>query len=146
MWVGCAALVCVAYFALLVYAMFTDGGLGGPLALPFFVVVAALFGMAVSVCVCLPATAFAELVRRWRRWRLVWEVPLFGFPLGAFVVLLACLNREWADVPQPDTLWAVIAGSLFVLLLFYWCALQLVELAYWLLGRAWRAFTWRLGD
>lgn len=144
MWVGCAALVCVAYFALLVYAMFTDGGLGGPLALPFFVVVAALFGMAVSVCVCLPATAFAELVRRWRRWRLVWEIPLAVLPLGALVVCLAYLIRTRVEDPPTDLFWAVLGGIVVVLLLVHWCTLQLVELAFWLLGRAWRAFTWRL--
>lgn len=143
-WVGLVALIIAAYFALFVYAMFTNGGLGSPLALPFFALVAALFGIAVSVCVCIPATVFAEFVRRWRRWRLPWEVPLVVLPLGALVVFFAYLNRTRADHPQPDVFWGVLGASLGVLLLVYWCALQLVELAFWLLGRAWRAFTWRL--
>lgn len=145
-WVGCAAFTCVAYFALFVYAMFTNEGLGGPLALPFFVLVAALFGIVVCVCVCIPATVFAEVVRRWRRWRLPWEVPLVVLPLGALVVFFAYLNRTRAEEPQPDVFWAVLGGILGVLLLAYWCALQTVELAFWLLGRVWRAVTWRLDE
>ena len=145
-WTGCAASIVATFFVLFVVAMFTNGGLGSPLALPFFVLVAALFGIATSVFVCFPATAFAELVRRSRRARLVWEVPLATLALGALVVLFACLNRALADRPWPDTFWAVIGGIFAVLLAVYWCALQAVELAFWLLGRAWRAVTWRLDD
>lgn len=145
-WVGCAALIVVAYFALFVHALFPDGGLGSPLALPFFVLVAALFGIAVCVCICFPATVFAEALRRWRRWRLPWEIPLVVLPLVSLVVLFAYLNRTRADPPQPDVFWSAFGATLGVLLLAYWCALQSVELAFWLVGRVWRAVMWPLDE
>jgi hypothetical protein len=143
-WIGCAALTFAAYFVLFVYAMFTNGPLGSPLALPIFVLVAALFGIAVCVCVCIPATVFAEVVRRWRRWWRVWDLPLVVLVLVALVALGVYLNRALAVHPQPDEFWAVIGGILFVLLAVYWCSLQAVDLAFWFAGCVWRAFTWRL--
>ena len=88
----------------------------------------------------------SALVRRWRHWRRGWEVPLAVLPLCAFVVGLAHLSRPRLESPPSGVVWVAFGSSIVVLLLVYWCALQFVELAFWLVGRAWRAVTWRLDE
>jgi hypothetical protein len=70
----------LAYLALLLWAVVTGAGLGGPLAIFLFVIVAGLYGAMITVLVTLPAVAIGEFVgRRAGRW---WLAPVAALAVG----------------------------------------------------------------
>lgn len=74
----------VTYLGLLVYAAVTDADLGGPLAGPMLVLLAAAAGVAAVPLVLVPAVGAGEFAARRRRW------PVKGLiALGTAAALLA---------------------------------------------------------
>jgi hypothetical protein len=108
-WVLYPVMAALAYVALFVVAAVTDADLGGPLAGPFMILIAALVGIPLTVAVLLPCVAAGELVARRTRWR---YAPLAT--LGGFTVVLAAAAIGFDSVPV-----AVLGGlSLIPLVAF----------------------------
>lgn len=129
------AFAAIAYLLLLVVAIATGAGVGGPLALPF-AVFGALLGAAASwLLVLLPAVCVARLAfrRRTRRWLLQ---PLVASVVVAAASALGAL--AWATaVSQPThalVAWLVLCALQLPLLGVYWLAVSGTEwlLASWL--------------
>jgi hypothetical protein len=125
---GAVALTTALYFALLVGAAVAGVPLGGPLVLPFLMLLALVAGVAAVGFVLFPVTALAEWI--FTRYRLPWAVqlPLATAFLSAYVVSIS----PWVAVSRGVPLSAapVWAGLAFVLLLIplgiYWWTAQSV--------------------
>jgi hypothetical protein len=117
----------VAYFALLLWSMFTDGGLGGPLAYPagllFFFVAATV----ASLVLLFPSTALAEWFARRHAFPILAQIPI-----SVAILALLCFGivTLTAAVGAPSSFQGVSIGFgiLFIAHLlplgFYWWAAQ----------------------
>jgi hypothetical protein len=98
------------YVLLLVAAAVFDQDLGGPLAGPLMVLLAALVGICVTTLVTFPALAIGELIARRTRW--VAALPVVA--LAAVVLLAAYVWGLGIAAQSPVTdiavIWAVIAA------------------------------------
>ncbi|MEA2337276.1 MAG: hypothetical protein QOE82_1283 [Thermoanaerobaculia bacterium] len=126
----CAAclLWTVTYAVLILWAIVTNGGLGGPLAYPAGLFVIVLVAAAAAIALFFPATAAAELIGR------RWKVPFLAqIPVTVGVLAVLCLpaaigvERFWSQAPSPRSV-ATLAVWLFGLSLlpvgFYWWVAQ----------------------
>lgn len=126
--VGTVALTAVLYFVLLAGAAVAGEPLGGPLALPFLVLLALVTsGLAVAL-VLLPTTALSEWICR--KYRLPWavQIPAATAFLGLHLLLLSLLIGALRGTPGASV--TLQAGVLFGLLLVplgaYWWTVQAV--------------------
>lgn len=118
----------VVYFALLLWAVFSGGGIGGPLAFPaglLFVLVAATLAV---LSLFLPATALAELVARRRGFPILVQIPIsvaFLAVLSFIVVGTVMTVRSGTTTPKD---FLIASGLLFVIHLLplglYWWVAQ----------------------
>lgn len=141
--IGAALAWTLTYFGLLLWAVLTDGGIGGPLAYPAGLV----FMVAASALCCLvlllPSTVLAEGITRWFGFSTWVQIPVSTGLLVAFsfvsVLVIAAAGVELSPLGVP-----VWAGILFLLMLVplgvYWWSLQAVPLVVSLARRIRRAF------
>jgi hypothetical protein len=134
---ACAAWT-VTYFALLLWAVLTGGGLGGPLAYPAGLLFALVAMAAAGLVLLLPATALAEWVARRRGFPVLAQIPV---SVGILALLcLAVVGLVSAGGFQPTLRGASIGfGTLFLALLLplglYWWTAQSIPLLASLLAR-----------
>lgn len=120
--VACA-LWSVTYAALLVWAVLSGGGLGGPLAYPGGLVLVAL-GTVMLCCGLLgPATGVAEWLVRRRRLPILVGIPASVGALVALCTLAVAAGsvaRVFGSVPAAAVALAALVLSLLLPLGFYW--------------------------
>ena len=131
---GSIAVSAASYFALLTWAVLADQPLGGPLAFPFLLLLAAGASLAAIVVALFPVTALTEWKCRGRNLRIVWQIPIAIAVMGTWALLLAAI----ASVSRASLAsTATVAGVVFLLLLvplgIYWWSLQCAD---WILGVA----------
>lgn len=123
--VTACALWTLCYLALLLWAIITNEGLGGPLAYPAGLLAFFLLSLAMSVCLYFPSTAIAAgLAKKFQR-SFVWQIAIC---IGIFALLhliAVLVIRENPTVPLSERL--LIGGTLFLLNLiplglYWWCA------------------------
>lgn len=123
---GSVAVSAVAYFGLLAWAIVTGSGIGGPLALPFLMLLAFLASFAAAAFVILPATlctsVVCEVVLGWPR---VLQIPIACALCFSQVLLLSTLIALAlrADVLPALEIGAVVGLLLLVPLGVYWWVL-----------------------
>ena len=78
----------VTYFALLVWAAVSGGGLGSPAAYPLGLLLALVGGTVVSLTLFLPATALAEWIAKRRRLPIFVQIPISIAILAALCLLV----------------------------------------------------------
>lgn len=78
----------VTYFALLVWAAVSGGGLGSPAAYPLGLLLALVGGTVVSLTLFLPATALAEWIAKRRRLPILVQIPISIAILAALCLLV----------------------------------------------------------
>jgi hypothetical protein len=121
------ALWTVTYLALLLWAIFTDSGIGGPLAYPAGLLFFLLASTAAGLALFLPSTALAEWFARRQGFPILAQIPLSVAALA--VLCLAVVGITSAVRAQP-TLYGVSVGfsvlffALLVPLGLYWWAAQ----------------------
>jgi hypothetical protein len=128
----------VAYFALLVWAMFTDGGIGGPLAYPagllFFVVATT----AASLLLLFPSTALAEWFARRCGFPILAQIPVSVVALAVLCLVTVSIASAVGSQPTFQGV-SIGCGLLFLALLvplgLYWWAAQSVPLLLSLIKR-----------
>jgi hypothetical protein len=131
----------IVYIALLLWAMFTDGGIGGPLAYPaglvFFFVATTVVGLALLA----PSTALAEWFARRRRWPILAQIPLSVAVLALLCLVVVSMASAIGSTPTLHGV-SVGFGVLFLALLLplgvYWWVAQSVPILFsvirWLRG------------
>lgn len=119
------ALWTLCYFALLLWAIISNEGLGGPLAYPAGLLAFFLVSLAMALCLYFPATAIAAGLAKKYQLSFVQQIALcIGlFALLHFIALLAFSDQP--SIPVSDRL--LIGGTLFLLNLiplglYWWCA------------------------
>jgi hypothetical protein len=117
----------VTYFALLLWAAFSGGGLGSPASYPIGLLFVLAAGTAVSILLFLPSTTLAEWFARRRGFPILGQIPI---TVAVFAVLcLAAAGLVAAFVPQPGLRgFSIGFGSLFLINLvplgIYWWSAQ----------------------
>lgn len=128
--VACSALAVAGFIALLAVAVATDQGPGGPLALPFLVLLAALLGLVVSVTCSWPACIVARIVLAYRGVHWAWELPLAIVAATATSAALTLIAREL--LPRPPSVVPALGIAVLValpLLCVHWTGARIAELA-----------------
>ena len=78
----------VTYFALLIWAAVSGGGLGGPASYPLGLLLALVGGTVVSLTLFLPATALAEWIAKRRGLPILAQIPISIAILAALCLLV----------------------------------------------------------
>ena len=87
------------YFALLLWAVITDSGVGGPLAWPAGLVACVLGCAAFGLGVAIPACAVAAILRSRLRWPRMVEIPISFLAAFALWFGWACVFH--GGLPEP---------------------------------------------
>ena len=127
----------VCYFALVLWAVFTGGGIGGPLAYPAGLLFFFVATTAASLVLLFPSTALAEWFCRRRGFPILAQIPL-SITILALLCLIAVSIASavgW-QFTVPGTLmgFSVLFITLLVPLGLYWWAAQSVPLLLSLVG------------
>ncbi len=128
----------ITYFALLLWAAFTNGGIGGPLAYPaglvFVIGVAAVSGL----MLLMPSTAMAEWIGKRFALPIFAQIPI-SLSLLAVLCLVVVAGATAAGVPTSFRGFSLSLGTLFtahlVPLGLYWWVVQSGPLSLSLLQR-----------
>lgn len=142
---GSLGLIALVYSALLLWAVLTNGGLGGPLALPGMVLFVFVAAAASVAMILFPVTAIAEALRRKGGLNRFLEIPIATTLLIAYVaaVLTAiAFVRDWsvAGTIRGGIVFVVVQ---LVLLGAYWWALQATHAVASFASASWRRVTRR---
>lgn len=116
----------VTYFALLLWAVFTGGGIGGPLAYPAGLLFFFIAAIVASLLLLFPATALAEWFTKRRGLPILVQIPI---SVGILALLCMLLVAVAASVGAPPSFQGVSVGfgvlfiaHLLPLGLYWWTA------------------------
>jgi hypothetical protein len=140
---GSLGMVALVYFSLLLWAVLTSGGLGGPLAFPGMVLLVFAAAAASVVIILIPVTTVAEALRMKGGVNRLLEIPIATALLIAYVAVgLAAITffRDWsvAGTIRGGVVFVVIQ---LLLLGVYWWALQATHAVASFASAAWRRLT-----
>jgi hypothetical protein len=128
----------ITYFALLLWALLTDGGIGGPLAYPAGLLFVFVATTAVSIGLLLPSTALAEWFSQRRGFPILAQIPLSVVALALLCLVVVGLASASGSQPTLRGI-SVGFGVLFVALLvplgLYWWTAQSLSLLLSLIHR-----------
>lgn len=126
------ALWTVTYVGLLLWAVVSDSGLGGPLAYPGGLLFAAVTAGVACLLLFFPATVFAELICRSRERPVLTQIPVSVAALGSLCLLAGVIIRASAPAMPFGASVSGFIVWLFVLSLvpigFYWWVAQAAPL------------------
>jgi len=126
---GLVALGCffwtVVYFGLLLWALTSGGGIGGPLAYPAGLVVVFCLGVGAGLGLLLPATALAEWLVGRRHWPVLAQIPV-----SVALLVLICSAIVFAGSGELSTgflnqlaiVGVLVALNLVPLGIYWWIA------------------------
>jgi hypothetical protein len=128
----------IIYFALLLWAVFTDSGLGGPLAYPAGLLFFFVATTVVSLVLLLPSTAIAEWFARRRGLPILAQIPVSIVALALLCLVAGGIASAVGSQPTFHGV-SVGFGVLFLALLMplglYWWAAQSIPLLLSLIHR-----------
>jgi|GEM_PF-6688541 hypothetical protein len=136
-------LVFLIYVGLVIFAIVTDSGLGGPLALPFWMLAAFVASILYTAFLLFPSVWLAEIVsRRFGKWQLLAQIPISTITLAVFVFASSLLLNLYANTPNSPLQMlndpVYIFAALLIPLGVYWWTAKLIELGFILPARMWR--------
>jgi hypothetical protein len=128
----------VTYLALLLWAVFTGSGLGGPLAYPagllFFLVAAT----AACLLLLLPATALAEWFARRRGFPVLAQIPISVVMLALLCLIAVGIASSVGSKPTLHGVsigFGILFSALLLPLGLYWWVVQSIPLLRALINR-----------
>ena len=128
----------VIYFALLLWAVFTNSGIGGPLAYPAGLLFFFVATTAASLILLFPSTALAEWFSRRRGFPILAQIPVSVAVLALLCLIAVSIASAVGSQPTLHGV-SVGFGVLFLVLLvplgLYWWAAQSVPLLLSLINR-----------
>lgn len=90
----------LAYGALLLWAMFTDGGIGGPLAYPAGLLFCFIAAIAASLVLLFPSTAIAEWLTRRQKLPILAQIPISIAILALLCLIIASVTAAGGALPS----------------------------------------------
>lgn len=140
---GSFGLVALVYSALLLWAVLTNGGLGGPLAFPGMVLLVFVAAAASVTIILFPVTAVAEALRRTGSLNRFLEIPIATTLLIAYVAAGLTAIAFFRDGSVAGMIRGAIVFVVIQLVLLgvYWWALQATDAVASFALAAWRRFT-----
>ena len=119
------------YFSLLLWAVFTDSGIGGPLAYPAGLLFFSVATTAASLVLLFPSTALAECFVRRRGLPILAQIPVSVAALAVFCLVAVGIASAVGSQPTLHGFsvgFCVLFLALLVPLGLYWWAAQSVPL------------------
>jgi hypothetical protein len=116
----------IAYVMLLLWAMITNGDIGGPLAYPAGILVVIVAATVSSLVLLFPSTALAEWLVKRRRFPILTQIPISIGILGSLCFIFVAVAASVDSVPSFGGV-AMGFGVLFIsnllpLGLYWWTA------------------------
>lgn len=116
----------LAYFALLIWATSTNGGMGSPATYPFGLFIILVFGTAAAITLFLPATALAEWFARRRGLPILAQIPIAVVILAALCLAIVGVTAAVGAQPSfrgvSDSFVLLFLSHLLPLGLYWWAA------------------------
>jgi hypothetical protein len=116
----------VVYLALFFWAIFSGGGIGGPLAYPAGLIFFAIASTFMGIFVFLPTTAFAEWFTHRQGWPILAQIPMCvaGFSLICITIIFAAIytSAEVTFLNAAMGFLALIVIYLIPLTIYWWVA------------------------
>jgi hypothetical protein len=123
----------VAYFALFVIAVFTNSGLGSPIALPLWAIFVIVVSILYTAVLLFPSTFIAEIITRsFGKWQHIAQIPLSTLVLLILVYALSVVVRLLPNYLELNFLhWANYPFFAFLVLSIplgiYWWTMKAVQ-------------------
>jgi len=89
----------IAYFALLIWALFSSGGMGSPVVYPIGLLLILVGGTGVAIALFLPATALAEWIGRRHGLPVLAQIPISVAILALLCVAIAAIATATGTEP-----------------------------------------------
>ncbi len=116
----------ITYLALLLWAVFTNSDIGGPLAYPAGIIVIIVAATVASFVLLLPSTALAEWLAKRRGLPILVQIPISIGILGSLCFILVAVAASVDTAPSMPGAAAVFgvlfASNLLPLGLYWWTA------------------------
>jgi len=135
------AFTVISYFGLLAWAVVAGAPIGGPLALPFMLILAVALSIIAALAVLWPVTTLSEVVcRRFGHWQTLIQIPMATFLLFVEVIAIEVLIALLRQQPGARGLvpGAIAGVILLVPLGIYWWSLQATNKILEMSGALWR--------
>ena len=126
---GLTAFAAVLYFILLLVAIVTNQPLGGPLALPFLVLLGLLAGTVGVLFVLFPVAVLSDICARALQWPRLAQIPLSVLLLLVYAMTATGMTVALAESPVWVAARAAFIGAVVLLIPLgtYWWAMQSVD-------------------
>ena len=113
-----AILVVVGYFVMLLIAIFSNTGLGGPFALPFWVLITIATSTIYTSTLLFLSVALAEVLARFfGKWHHVFQIPISTIILAILTFTAGAIARIYPNYQETITLfWADHTWIIFLIL------------------------------
>lgn len=135
-------LVFVIYIGLVIVAIVTDSGLGSPVALPLWMLIAFVVSILYTTFLLFPSVWIAEITARcFGKWRFMLEIFFSTLALGLLIFAATFFLNSFI---KPDGFDFVLNNPVYVLfallipLGIYWWTAKFVQLGFHLPGIIWR--------
>ena len=125
--VALSVLWTVAYFVLLLVAVFHGGGIGSPIAYPIGLVILASGSLIVGLTLLFPATAVAEWIVTRRKLPILAQIPLSIASLGLLCLIVAVIlpsHSSATTLPDLFARGAMLFGLMLPPMGVYWWTAQ----------------------
>jgi len=133
--IALAILTCIlwtaTYFALLLWAIFAGGGIGGPLAYPAGLIMFPMVSTFIGIFVFLPSTAFAEWFTHRHGWPILAQIPVCVAIIGIIsivIIIFAALSSSGASFLNSIMGFMALFLLLIIPLTVYWWVVQSIPL------------------
>jgi len=134
-------LTVLSYFGLLAWAALANAPIGGPLALPFMILVAFVGSCMAVLVVLFPSTLLSEITCRKLHWPKLIEIPLATLAsLLISLIVGSTVGWFYGDIEQALRLALISELVLLVPLGAYWWSVQGTSGLIKLGARVWRYF------
>lgn len=123
----------ITYIVLFVIAIFTNSGLGSPIALPLWFVFVFLVSALYTAVLLFPSVLIAETVSRiFGKWQHIAQIPVSSLALVLLVYILSLLVHSYPDYSAiPILNWAehpfIVVLVLAIPLGIYWWTMKVVQ-------------------
>ena len=123
----------IAYFVLYIIAIFTNSGLGSPIALPLWMIFVIVVSVLYTALLLFPSTFIAEIMSRsFGKWQHIAQIPLSTLVLLAFVYALSLMVRILPNYLELNILhWANYPLVVFLILTIplgiYWWTMKAIQ-------------------
>jgi hypothetical protein len=123
----------IGYFVLVVIAIFSNSGVGSPIALPFWTVFVFVTSILYTAILIFPSVLIAETISHiFGKWQHIAQIPISTLTLAMLIYATVFIVRHYPNYPEIVSLhWADHPFILFLILAIplgiYWWTMKIAQ-------------------